>query len=373
MEARLNEIERKGGCKSPKDGRPIRPLSAYNIFFHLEKKARMKGESDFTSGSFTSYVSTKWKKSDTALKLELEAMAKMDKERYDRENREWKANMLKEAMGSLEEDQTNKSHSFGKAAGKAPVQEFPTDKLHMACVSKEAFPALPFKVNRPNVSDGQPPSDTRSLLLANAVPRGGVMRAQSNVHPIVTPFQKKPVLQAKTVRFPPRPTEETGFSMCAPFMPNANNGVNDTAMESDDEPQATPSDQVPFQPLENGSFVSCGMISPFMPTAGADSGFAFQADAPISSHGTDGTTLRSEDNSQVVSGDNDQLKYMRAYIQGYKAWTDLNPTKYTDHGGNTFKGDHYFQQVKDEDRKDPSFMRGYNDGFKAASEMWSSC
>ena len=114
MEAKLNEILRKGGSKSPKDGRPIRPLSAYNIFFHMEKIARANNESGYTSGTFSSYVSAKWKKCSAALKIELEAMSKLDKERYNRENLEWKENMLKEAMESTEGAQTVKSHSFNK-------------------------------------------------------------------------------------------------------------------------------------------------------------------------------------------------------------------------------------------------------------------
>lgn len=67
-------------------------------------KARINNESDFSSGSFSSYVSKNWKKCNTVIKLKLEEMAKLDKERYHRENIEWKANMLKDAMKSIERD-----------------------------------------------------------------------------------------------------------------------------------------------------------------------------------------------------------------------------------------------------------------------------
>ena len=95
----INAIERKRGFKSSSDGRPTRPMSAYNIFFRMEKDARLNNESDYNGrGNFALHVSEKWNKADPALKAQLDAISKRDKERYHREEMEWKENMLKEAL-----------------------------------------------------------------------------------------------------------------------------------------------------------------------------------------------------------------------------------------------------------------------------------
>ena len=103
LKAKLNGIKRASKSKH-KDGRPLRPLSAYNIFFYMERMRVMKEQSDPNTkhaavgfGVLASTVAAKWKEIDTVLKLELETMARLDKKRYDRENEEWKLNMLNKA------------------------------------------------------------------------------------------------------------------------------------------------------------------------------------------------------------------------------------------------------------------------------------
>ena len=91
MEAKLNEIKRKGGREQSKDGRPARPLSAYNIFCHKERKTFIQTRKDpiyAPTGrklNFMEHVSAKWKK-------------KLDQERYEREEKGWKLSMWKEAQ-----------------------------------------------------------------------------------------------------------------------------------------------------------------------------------------------------------------------------------------------------------------------------------
>jgi hypothetical protein len=108
MKAKLDDITRTKRVGKHKDGRPLRPLSAYNIFFQLERKNIMKEQGNpdakHTAGGFgslASVISTKWKTIDGALKLELEAMAKLDKDRYDCEVEVWKASKAAEAKAAL--------------------------------------------------------------------------------------------------------------------------------------------------------------------------------------------------------------------------------------------------------------------------------
>lgn len=54
-------------------------------------------------GNLARTVSAKWKNVDTTLKLELEALANKDKERYNREVEEWKLAMFEEATAAMKE------------------------------------------------------------------------------------------------------------------------------------------------------------------------------------------------------------------------------------------------------------------------------
>ena len=219
MEAKLNEIRRKGGCKQRKDGRPTRALSAYNIFVHLEKKAWAKKEADSKSkntpsgheGNFSRHVSAKWKKIDSALRLELEAMAKLDRERYERENEEWK----------LTQDQ---KVPVTKNAENTPLIDTPvcdlaaTDESSSsnrtrlsADADADAIPMLPFQ-RPPKPGHNVDSNETSARPLAN-----NEAISLNNVNQ-VTPFQTRPFLKAGKIRFPPRPSEaEDPFpDLCPP-------------------------------------------------------------------------------------------------------------------------------------------------------------
>ncbi|KAL3783314.1 hypothetical protein ACHAWO_013322 [Cyclotella atomus] len=66
MKAKLDDITRTKRVGKHKDGRPLRPLSAYNIFFQLERKRIMKEQDKPCAkhaaggfGSLASAISTK--------------------------------------------------------------------------------------------------------------------------------------------------------------------------------------------------------------------------------------------------------------------------------------------------------------------------
>ena len=145
MEARSEQIKIKGDCKTAsKKGCPIPPMSAYDIFIHLERKACSKNEwgssSDMfqTDAHFASNVSSKWQNIDATLKMELEELAKLEQERYNREMEEW------EMSTEAQEPETAKM-----ASGQISHCEKPPAKkrksLSKTCHSGIAFPTLPFE------------------------------------------------------------------------------------------------------------------------------------------------------------------------------------------------------------------------------------
>ena len=382
MEARLNNIKRKVGSKPHKDGRPIRPLTAYQIFVHLEKKAKTNNESEFTTGSFSS-LSGKWKNVCTALKLELEALSKLDKERYNRENREWKENMLKEAQASLEDSQvldpSNKSVSSHRTSG-----------------SVRAIPALPFPTNHEILSAGnavKQPSENKKLFLNNSFEMAdNKMEVDQPVMPPAdTSFMTRPLPQATEIRFPPRPTKKDtqhlrGYVQGCKFQRDSNPTVytdqDGNTFKSDDyfqhlhtkdlhDPSFMRGYYVGSKAADSSPFADCN-VSSLESSAGVHFGVGFQSNATTSQSDFDETAMDCEDKSQGMMSEKSELRYMRGYIQGYKAWTELNPTLYfTKQDDNTLKRDNYLQEVKDGDHNDPPFVCGYNEGFKAASDMWS--
>ncbi|KAL3781062.1 hypothetical protein HJC23_012824 [Cyclotella cryptica] len=96
--------------KTNHNGRPRRCLSAYNIFFGLERKrimkeqarteiaATMSNKSKRRAGKHANVgfanlariVSQRWRNIDPATKLKLEDLARKDKERYELEMEEWR-------------------------------------------------------------------------------------------------------------------------------------------------------------------------------------------------------------------------------------------------------------------------------------------
>jgi hypothetical protein len=347
MEARKDEIQHKASDKlPPKEGRPIPPLSAYDIFIHLERKAYMEArESDssskvcFTEASFASHVSAKWKNLGTALRIELEEMAKLDQERYDRENQEW---MMKMNMGAQNEFEALKSTMLNGAVQKTPFvlgkipqcESVPAKKrmsVNKTSLSGITFPDLPFEAAPgPRRNTGRNAQFTRSLLAVYQ--DEGVEVAQPEASYRVTPFQERPTLQAATVRYSPRPTENAPFASA----PEASTGVSS------------------------------------------------QPNASATSNDASDNAIKSNE-SQVTHVDKEELQYMRGYIQGYKMQPDfaaakkrfiadncihLIPSSFLDEDDSA--GRSGFQRVKDEDVKDRAFMRGFAQGYKMASQMWST-
>ena len=101
-------------------------------------------------------ISARWKKVDGALKIELDAMAKLDKDRYDREKEEWKANlMLKkaeehEAAAKAEplEDMMEKTPARYMSLNQPILTAMATPKGGRQSISFKsgaAIPPLPFK------------------------------------------------------------------------------------------------------------------------------------------------------------------------------------------------------------------------------------
>jgi len=94
--------------KRNNDGRPRRPLSAYNIFFQIERERIMKSQkfvpvvgkkmknakrigkhANVGFANLARMVSDRWKSIDVEFKLKLEAQSREDKERYKREMEVW--------------------------------------------------------------------------------------------------------------------------------------------------------------------------------------------------------------------------------------------------------------------------------------------
>lgn len=134
-----------------KNGRPIRPLSAYNIFFHMERKKVMRDHADqnvkHATGGFGTLarrVSEKWKTVDAALKIELEAMANKDKQRYKHEVEAWKLAMLKEANIAMKE--SFKTAPTQSHASEAFVEVLATKNAH-AVTLHDIKPSPPSQSN----------------------------------------------------------------------------------------------------------------------------------------------------------------------------------------------------------------------------------
>jgi hypothetical protein len=161
--AKPNDIKRTEKGAKHEDGRPLRPLSAYEIFFHLERNRIMNEQANRDAkrasvgyDNLADTISARWKRVDGALKIELDAMAKLDKERYDRENEEWKANlMLKKAE---EHEAAITAESLTDMVEKTPARDMSLNEPVLTAMatpqggrqsisfkSGAAIPPLPFK------------------------------------------------------------------------------------------------------------------------------------------------------------------------------------------------------------------------------------
>ncbi|KAL3798922.1 hypothetical protein ACHAWO_013039 [Cyclotella atomus] len=206
LQAKLNEIKRTDKGAKHKDGRPLRPLSACNIFFQMERnritKEQANPDAKHASGAFANLTNTilaRWKNIDGALKIELDAKAKLDKERYNREVDVWKANMLRIA----EEAASKAAASSADVAEEAPARDGNLDSVALSestldsiANSKDGrrsitvkpgavIPPLPFKVTR-----GRGRGSSNNVV--------GVRPLVANHEtglPLVTPVQSRPSLQ----------------------------------------------------------------------------------------------------------------------------------------------------------------------------------
>ena len=140
MESTSGNMQINEDGKTPSNiGCPIPPMSAYDIFIHMERKARAGSSSGMfeTEASFASHVSAKWNNISADLRFELEELAKLEQERYNREMKEWKLSM------KVPEPETPKIASGNISYPKnVPVKK----RMSLRKKSGTAFPPLPFKV-----------------------------------------------------------------------------------------------------------------------------------------------------------------------------------------------------------------------------------
>ena len=327
-ETKCNKSHNMGDSKRiSKEGRPVPPLSAYDIFVHLEKKAYSKKESGSSSktspteASFASRVSAKWKNTGTALKTGLEELAQLDRERYDHESEEW------EMSSEVQAPKTPKSmNPFvpGEIAQLAPAKKRTSfDKKNFGGI---ALPSTPLKA-----ASGARHNTERDTKLAPL--QGGFLSqgkgsemARSGVSSGDAPVKSRSILQVENARFSSRPNGNLSF--------------------------AIPSE--------------------------ASTGASLQPNASTTLNDANDNAMKSAE-SQSMHVDTRELQYMRGFLQGYKMQPDFAaasrkvhfvPLSLSDLDDSAFKNS--FQQVKDEDIDDPSFIRGFAQGYNTASQMWST-
>ena len=105
--------------KRSADGRPRRPLSAYNIFFQVERKRIMEEQKELSItstknkrnpkrlgqhanvgfGNLARMVSERWRSVSPDAKRTLDDQARIEKEQYVREMEAWKMNKMSEKQG----------------------------------------------------------------------------------------------------------------------------------------------------------------------------------------------------------------------------------------------------------------------------------
>ncbi|KAL7482547.1 hypothetical protein ACHAW6_008222 [Cyclotella cf. meneghiniana] len=154
----------KSGTKTSKqgknDGRPTRPLNAYNIFFAIErrkivskqqKEAAMDGCTSTTSrrrreqahvgfANLARIVSDRWKTIDEGYKAELEEKARLDKIRYENEMKQWISEQQRNKDGFGDRTTvTNVNTTFDTPSDKEVVgvsNAVRSSKASSRCVSK---------------------------------------------------------------------------------------------------------------------------------------------------------------------------------------------------------------------------------------------
>ncbi|KAL3790109.1 hypothetical protein HJC23_013620 [Cyclotella cryptica] len=301
-----------------KDGRPVRPLSAYNIFFQMERKKVIKDQSNQNAkhatggfGTLARKVSEKWKTVDAALKLELEAMANEDKQRYKHEVEEWKLAMLKEANIAMKE-----------VSKTAPTQSHASDAGAKKVAKKNAHRVTPCDIKCSTLSRSNSTLD----ICGPTLPYPS-FETRRNVQSVVG----DPCLSS----------DEVSFTVNLPSLPLRRNARSD-AMS-----QTTAPDNIylSLPPANLDNQITTDLRSPSAPSEAAQwHGFC----SPCSSLDEKSSPANFSRPSARVS--------------------------YCDYHGDTFTNVSPRGQrsplLKNEDEENIIYMRGYLEGFKAAREMW---
>jgi hypothetical protein len=308
-------------------------------------------------------------------------MSKLDKERYERENKEWKLNiMLKESgdaeaarVEALPEYITSNSES-AKVIVNSPITSSPSDQWkETGDFAGVCLPCLPFKTTpgTPHslslYCDTNPPAaaTNKPFPFCTTISFQGIRKDQS-----VTPDNTRTILQSEVdtsqVRFAPRhPVEDlTGEMMCKPATATVKRDF--TALFAGDSSQNMPRNGRRFYPVD----VTYSSATFY--------GEMFQGEPfRFNRNHEDEPTYPSGHNDNIQGAKDEDPRYMRGYIQGFKvapglaakgrrfSYVDSNPNSFTDQDGETAMADF----VGYNQNWDAAYMRGYIEGFKNASEM----
>jgi hypothetical protein len=202
-----DNIRRTKRGANQEDCSPLPQSSAYDIFFHMERKRIMKQQTNpdvkrasVESDNLNNTISARWKKLkkvDGALKIEMNAMAKLDKDRYDREKDKWKANMM---FKKADKDYAAaKVEPFADAVAKTPasimalsepsITSIATTEGSRRSVSVKSgadIPPLPFERN--------PRPQGHQARFSSSVSDGGG-RSLADEYTWITPGQSRPTFQ----------------------------------------------------------------------------------------------------------------------------------------------------------------------------------
>mmetsp|Transcript_25966 Transcript_25966/g.43322 ORF Transcript_25966/g.43322 Transcript_25966/m.43322 type:complete len:408 (+) Transcript_25966:105-1328(+) len=109
---------RKNNRKFKKpNGKPKRPLSAYNIFFKHEREKLVKAKQKVGFANMAKLISVKWKEVDTEGRKEFAAAADIEQKKYRAAVKEWKVSHKAEMEVQMRNAQ-QQSHQF---AGASPL------------------------------------------------------------------------------------------------------------------------------------------------------------------------------------------------------------------------------------------------------------
>jgi hypothetical protein len=283
-------------------------------------------------GSLTSDISTKWKTIDSVLKLELEAMANLDRDTYVREIEAWKAS----------KDAAEAALIVGSARDntvEVPLREVVFDSEQLREMSSQEMSPLGF-VYSLDLYSGQP--------TAYDFPR--------------MPFEPPQYLSSKNAA-----AADDGD---IPFV--CNNGTGTNLMHCVTQPARTnlqvasqvQASNIRFDPMPSFRGFQGGIRGPCF----SFSGSGRRVSCPEVSAAKNGT---KDDSSQEMSDEEQDPNYMKGYIQGFneKMYGSSKSSNGPDVNIVTFTSDSFKPMIDGGLAQKPSFVQGYIKGFKAASGM----